>query len=475
MSINSILNMASTAMTAQQMGIQVASQNISNAETTGYSRQSVQLGTALPTVFPYGSVGTGVDIESITRSRDTLLDTTYRQASSGSSSASTTSDALNQIQSILGEPSDTGLSATLDQFWSAWSDLSSNPTDSSAKSVVLEAGQNVANTLNSFASQLDSLDQNNRGAMNADVNTVNSLANQVATYNNQIVSAQSNGQPANDLLDARDNILDQLSGIVGGQVVQHANGSAAVYVGGNMLVDGTSVKPLTMNDGEPPTVTQGTDPTPISGIGGSLGAEMTMSATTIPGVMSQLDSLTQGLVQTVNSIHNGATVFTGNPAVASTAGNFFDVTNPPPAGGDPKLTARGIEVDPTLTADGVAASGAGATGPGNNDVALAMAQLQTSTVSFTSSSGAPLGTMSIDDFYNQTVGNVATATQQAQDDSTVQSTLQSNADTRRQSVSGVSTDEELVNIIQYQHAYQAAARLVSVVNAMADTLVTLGE
>ncbi len=474
MSIASILNMARTAMSAQQLGIQISSQNISNAETDGYSRQRVDLATALPTLFPYGSVGTGVTVQGITRSRDALLDNTFRQASSGSSAASTKSDALDQVQAVLGEPSDTGLSAQLDKFWSSWSDLSSNPTDPAAKSVVLESGQNVAKTLNQFAAQLDNLDQNNREAMNADVNTVNQLAGQVAKYNVQIVSAESGGASANDLRDARDNALDQLSKIVGGQVVTHANGSVSMYIGGAMLVDDTSVKQLQMNDGQPPTVTYVGGTTNIDSIGGTLGAEMDVSANSIPNVMSQLDSLAQGLVKTVNSIHSAGTVYSGTPPVGTPAGNFFDVTVPPPAGGDPLLTARNIRVVPTLTADGVTASGGTATGPGNNDVAVALSQLQSNSVSFTTSGGAPLGTSSFGAFYNQTVSQVATETQQAHDDSTVQSTLESNANTRRQSVSGVSTDEELVNIIQYQHAYQAAARIVTVVNDMADTLVNLG-
>jgi len=160
--------------------------------------------------------------------------------------------------------------------------------------------------------------------------------------------------------------------------------------------------------------------------------------------------------------------------VASAAGNFFDVTTPPPSGTDPRLTARGIRLDPTLTSATVASAGAGATGPGNNGVALAMAGLRDSAVGFTSAGGSPITTARFGDFYNETVGVIATAAQHAEDESTVQHTLASNADTRRQSVSGVSTDEELIKVIEAQHAYQGAARLVSVVDEMMQTLVDLG-
>ena len=474
MSLSSVLNMARTAMSAHQTALQVASQNISNATTEGYSRQRVELTTSLPTVFPYGSVGTGVAIQGVTRARDTLLDAAFRQGSAGAFAADTTSTALSQIQSVLGEPSDTGLNAALDAYWSAWSDLAADPTNPAAKSMVRETGNNVANTLNRFASQLDQVDQNNRERMNADVAQVNQLTATIAKLNNQIVSAESSGQSANDLRDARDNAVDQLSNLVGGQVVEHQNGSLAVYAGGRMLVDDTTVRQLEVADTQPPTIGFTDGGPPINGMGGSLGAEITVSSTTIPNVMARLDSLAKGLVEQVNAIHSAGTVYTGNPPVASPAGNFFDVTTPPPSGTDPRLTARGIRLDPTLTSANVVTAGAGATGPGNNTAALAMAALRDSSVGFTSASGGAISTAKFGDFYNETVGIVATATQHADDDATVQHTLASNADTRRQSVSGVSTDEELIKVIEAQHAYQGAARLVSVVDEMMQTLVDLG-
>jgi flagellar hook-associated protein 1 FlgK len=465
MSINSLLNTARDAMRAQQLAVQINSQNIANATTAGYSRQRVELEASLPTVFPYGSVGTGVDVHTITRARDALLDTAYRTSAAGSAAADASNTALSQIQEIFGEPSSTGLSASLDAFFSAWSDLAADPTNSSAKSVVRQSGQTVASTLNQFASQLDQLDQNNREGMNADVGQINMLAKQIAELNNKIVTAQSNGQPANDLSDQRDLLLDQLTSITGGQVVPHANGSVAVYAGGAMIVDDTTVKTLEMYDGQPPIVRYLGSNTAIQGIGGSLGAKLDISTTQVPTVMSKLDALAKNLVQSVNAIHSAGTTYSGNPPVAGQAGDFFDAT---------QLTALGIRLSSTLAgADDVAAAGPGALGPGDNTTALALAQLRTTAQTITSVAGTVTATLG--DYFNQTVGTVATATQQAQDEATVQKALTSNADNRRQSVSGVSTDEELVDIIQHQHAYQAAARLVSVVNDMMDALVTMGQ
>ena len=368
MSIGSILNMARSGMNAQQLAIQVTSQNISNADTQGYSKQRVELATTLPTVFPYGSVGTGVDVKTITRARDAMLDASYRSNTAAKSQSQTTATALTQIQSIFGEPSDNGLGASLDAFWSSWDNLANDPTNSAAKSAVLEAGTGLATTLNGIAKQIDQIDQNNRESMNADVNQANSVAQQIASYNKQIVAAEAGGQPANDLRDARDNLLDQFSDLVGGQVVQRANGSVGVYVAGRLVVDAATAKPLQMNDGQPPYVSFAGSTEALAGISGQLGGAIDLSTKQIPSVMTKLDALAKGVVQSVNAIHSTGTTFTGNPPVAGAATNFFQVTNPPPAGVDPYLTARGMTVALT-NASQVAASGAGATGPGDNATA----------------------------------------------------------------------------------------------------------
>lgn len=475
MSIGSILGMARTAMNAQQTAVQVASQNISNAQTAGYTRQRIELTPTVPTTYPWGTVGNGVSISDITRTRDALLDQTYRSAAADQGSSNATSTALQQIQTIFNEPSDNGLSSTLDKFWNSWSDLANDPTNQSAKGVVRAAGQDVASLLNHCASQLDTTDQQNRQSIKNDVDRVNQLTQQIADLNPKILAAESGGHSANDLRDARDTAIDELAKLAGGQVVERENGTVGVYVAGRLLVDGSSAKTLEFSNGNPPSITYPGNSTPLAGVGGSLGAELDLSINRIPALMNQLDGLTGVIVTNVNAIHGSGTTYSGTPAVASPAGNFFDVTTPPPSGGDPRLTARGIRLAPTLASASDVAAAAGADpGPGNNAVALALAQIKDTSVAFTSPSGASLGSNTIGGFYQQTIGDLATATRHAQDDESVQSTMLSNVTSRRQSATGVSTDEELIDIIQHQHSYQAAARLVSVVDDMTQTLVDLG-
>lgn len=471
MSIGSILNQARSGMNVQQLAIQTASQNISNADTDGYSRQRVETATKLSTIYPYGTLGTGVDVVGITRARDAMLDATYRNDAAGQSNAETTSTVLTQVQDVLGEPSDTGLSSSLSAFWSSWSSLANDPTNGAAKAAVREAGSNVAATLNRFANQIGAIDTANRQSLSANVNTVNSLTKQIGDYNREIVSAEADGHTANDLRDERDRLLDQITTLTGAQVIERSNGAVAVNLNGRMLVDDTNVKTLTMSNGAPPSVSI-VGQTPLQ-LGGTMGAQLDVSATKIPGVMSKLDSLASSLVTTVNAIHSTGTAY--DNGVATPAGNFFDVTNPPPSSGtDPLMTARGIRLSASLSNSNAVAAAAANTGPGNADVATALANLNTGLVGFTDANGNNLGSSSINDFYSGTVNDLATQVQYAGDNATVQQSLTSNAQSRRQSVSGVSTDEELISVIQHQHSYQAAARLVSVVDDMANTLVNLG-
>jgi len=472
MSIGSILNSARSGMAASQLSVQISAQNIANADVDGYSRQRVELATSLSTAYPYGTIGTGVTVTNIARARDVMLDAAYRQDSSGQAKADTTAAALTQIQTMFGEPSDSGLAASLDAFWSSWNDLANEPTSGAAKGAVRAAGENVASTLNRFASQLDQLDQTNRVSANADVSQINQLAKQVVDYNKKIIAQESTGHTAGDLRDARDRLLDQLANLTGGETVERSTGNVAFFVGGRMLLDGAMVKQMEFTDGQPPTIKFTDDAKILVGVGGTLGAKMDISANRIPEVMTRLDAIASALVTSVNAIHNGATTYSGTPAVAGVAGNFFAVGTG--VATDPAFTARGIKLDATLTsADRVAASAA-STGAGNNDVATALANLKDTSVAFTSASGAALGTNSLGGFFQETVGNLATATKYAEDDATVQKTLASNSLARRSAVSSVSTDEELVNVIKYQHSYQAAARLVSVVDEMTQTLVNLG-
>jgi flagellar hook-associated protein 1 FlgK len=193
MSINSVLNIASGAMAAQQTIIQTTGNNISNVSTPGYSRQRVELGALAEQHWNYGSVGSGVSVLNVTQARDSMLDSAYRVESSSASGAQLKQGLLGNIEGVLGEPSDTGLASAMDAFWSSWSDLATQPTSPAARSVVQQRGQQVASMLNGFDTRLTDLSQQAAVQLDSTATQINSLSDQIAQLNGRIVSTEVDG------------------------------------------------------------------------------------------------------------------------------------------------------------------------------------------------------------------------------------------------------------------------------------------
>src|SRR5215207_1509166 len=183
MSLGSILSVARTAIQAQQTAMQVMSQNVANAETPGYTRQRAELAANFPQSFPYGNVGTGVTVQTVTRARDALLDVAYRNDAGNAAGSALRRDLLQEVENVLGEPSDIGLSAALDAFWSSWSDLANDPTSGAARSVVQQRGRTLAGMLNTFAQRLGDARSQANLRLDESVRSLNGLADHVAQLN----------------------------------------------------------------------------------------------------------------------------------------------------------------------------------------------------------------------------------------------------------------------------------------------------
>lgn len=505
MSLNSVLGTARSALAAQQIVIDTTGHNIANAQTAGYSRQRVELAAASPQQFTYGSVGTGVDVATITRARDQLLDTSVRQETGGESAATQRQSLLSSVEGILGEPSDTGLASAMDAFWSGWSDLAAQPTSGAAKAVVVQRGAAAATMLNQFDQRLTDLRTQTTGTLDTTLTSANSLAKQIAALNGRIVASEAGGQQANDLRDARDTAVDQLAALGSVQSLPQADGSVQVTFGTYTLVDGTHTRQLQRTtDVDGTTALAFTDQPnhALQPAGGSTQA-MIESLGATQGVQDQLDALANTLAGAVNRVVAQHTDASGTPAppffVSSLDGQFSATADPfasPPSAGT--VTARTIRVNAALTADAsTLPASSSAARPSDNDLALALAGLRTSptstlggvTVHFTvpdrskpaTTTGgvtapaktAPTAPTTFADFYNATVTNVGIQVKTATDDAQVHTTLADQARTRRDSVTGVNTDEELTNLMQAQQAYAAAAKIVSTVDEMMKTLVEM--
>jgi flagellar hook-associated protein 1 len=424
------LETALRGLTAAQAAMDVTSHNIANANTPGYSRQVADQTASTALTIPAFSnvdgagvqVGTGVDVTQISRIRDQFLDIQYRAQNTATSSASTNSTILQQVQTALAEPGGNGLSTQLGSYWKAWSDLSNNPTSTAARQGVIDAGKTVASTLNTIDQQLTTVQSQTAqqyatltASPSGDVQTD---ANQIASLNAQISGATQAGQSPNDLLDQRDKLLDTLSGLAKVSVTTQTNGMIQVNFGdaAQPLVSGTSVTwPQSMT----------------AAAGGQLGALQTLSNTTSGSVQAYrnaLDSVTSQLATQVNALQPTSPFFSG-----TTAGTIA-------------VAATASSLQTTTTGNA-----------GANDLAVQLAGLN---------GGAP------DQAYSAFVTQVGSDVQSVQSTQKTASSLLTAIDSQRQSTSGVSLDEEMTNLITFQRAYQASARVMGVMDSMLNTLLT---
>lgn len=441
--LGNILNIARSAIAAQQAAVQVVSQNISNSQTEGYSRQRANLDAGAPARTPVGMLGSGVVVRDVTRARDALLDTTYRRETGNAADFGLRRELLGQVEEIFGELSDSGFSYTLDAFWSSWSDLANHPTNASVRGLVKQHGEEVVFALNNYAARLDSLRSSVTTRVDRTVEEVNELARQLADINRQVSLAEGGGSTAPDLRDQRDRVLDQISRLAQVQVVERSDRSVAVFIGTISLVDGSQARAVEM-DSASLKLRIGTSG--LRDVGGSLGAMLDLRDTEIPLVQSRLDELARKLVEEVNAIH-----------VDGTGRSFFD-----PA----RTTAGTIALSAEIDDPSVIGTVPGA--PADNQVALDLAALRDRGIAFSSSAGKTFG-----GFYGQLVSDVGLKVNSADRSSTVYETLASQADTRRAGVSGVSTEEELLQLMRHQQAYAAATRLVAAADEMLKAILQL--
>ena len=473
-SLGSILSNARSALSAAQTGIGVTSDNIANATTPGYSRKRAELTPAYPLTMPEGQFGTGVRVADISRLRDTLLDGSFREASAQDAGARARSQALGQLESLFGEPSDTGLGATLDVFYNAWSDLASNPTNASARLAIRERGHQVGAQFQRLAAGMQRLASDTEIRLRADVDRVNDLAGRIGSLNSDIVAAESGGQTAGALRDERDRLIDELSTLGPIEVIARGSSSVAVSFGSATIVDGANVSSIevTASAGSFAVRTARGALVDLGGRG-TIGAGTELLNKDLPASRASLDTLAREIARTVNDAHAPGMGPAGTQGVL-----FFDVPADPadPASLDySQLTAANLAVsfaiasDANLIAAGTPVDVAGTPtfAPGANDVALAIAGLRDMRV------GGDLGDRTSGEFYDSIVTRIGLDKRAADDDGAVHQALVSQASSRRDAVSGVSIDEELVNLIRFQNAYTAASRVVSTVDEMMQSLLDM--
>jgi flagellar hook-associated protein 1 len=459
------LDMALRALQAQQTGIDVTSHNVANANTAGFSRQNVTISTTEPFASPgmnrpasAGQIGTGALATNVQRSRDLFLDTQWRAEAGSLENASNRSDALEQVEVILDEPQGVGLSSLFNEYYRVWNELSNDPSASAlpVRTTVVQQSLSLTTAFNRIASQLSDIRVGQNSELATDVTEVNDITNQILALNGTIVQVELTGQAANDFRDRRDGLMDRLSQLVEVSSTENPGGDIVVSMGSQVLVNGVTGKtdlytaPNAGNSGfldvtygsGGPAATMGS-----SGISGRITARDTL----VPKYQTQLNTIASNLISAMNTLHTAGFDVNGNPGQP-----FFTGTD---AATISVNTA--IQADPALIA---ASDTAGASG--NNEVALSIIRLRT-----TMSPPLPIGTPSSETAYNSMVAGLGTDNRTARNETDTQQALVDLLERRRQSLSGVSLDEEATNLLRYQHAYEAAARVLSAYDEMLDKLI----
>jgi len=526
------LETAKRALAAQQNALYTVGQNVANANTEGYTRQRVNLTATDP--YPAasmnrpaiaGQIGTGVEAGEIQRIRDKYLDVQYRENNSKLGYWTAKSDALSKMESVMDETdSDSSLSNTMEAFWESLQDLSTNPEDVSARSVVLERGKTLTDTFH-YLSETLSQDKKDVGSeISVSVNDINSILEQISDLNKQIAALEPNGYLPNDLYDKRDILVDKLSSYLnitveteksGGNAKANADGiynikmtaadGTSVY-----LVQGSSYNSVEVQNGVDSDGDNIIDSPPASGemvgitVGGiqfavsdangnvtfpqgkllglieSYGYQYTdangntVEAGTYPEMLDSLDKLAYTFGTVFNAVHEKGTDLEGNAGTAFfTFGSLTDY----------KGAADAISVNSSLTYSKIAASANGDPGDGSNAINLASVEdfdLSSNAVSlegFSSmlniaSLGLPFTTGTINSNYEGIIGKLGVDAERANNLEANSSSLLESVETNRQSVSSVSLDEELTNMIKYQQAYNAAARMITMNDELLDKIIS---
>jgi flagellar hook-associated protein 1 FlgK len=455
------LETAFRGLMAQQRAVDTANHNIANANTPGFARQRVSLVPSMPYTVPAfnrsglaGQVGTGVLVASITRVRESVFDLQYRVQSQALGEASTLVDAYAQIEAVFNEPTEAGLGTLLDRFWRAWQAVGNQPEDLAARAALVQDATTLATNLNRMRRQLTELQADTVTKLTLQVSEVNSIAERLASLNQQIVAALATGQTPNDLMDQRDLLLDKLARFTGATIRPLPNGAVNIYLGGYPLVDQDQWFPLSVqvSGGTASVLWQGTT-SPVALERGSLQALLHLHNAVLPGLVQKLADIRDALANEVNALH-------------MTGYGLSDLPGPPPGRSFFQVTAGGeLEVELSLVADPQLIAAADAPGePGNNAIARQIAELRSQLV-------LNSGTATINDFYNTLVAEVGGASQTAQVTRDNQRALVEAIDRQRQEIMAVSLDEEMANLIKYQQAYGAAARAITAVDEMLDRII----
>ncbi|MCK4257406.1 MAG: flagellar hook-associated protein FlgK [Halanaerobiales bacterium] len=456
------LNIGVNALKAHRRALDVTAHNIANANTEGYTRQRAVLSTTIPYTLPSmnnrkeaGQVGTGVEVSQILRLRNAFVDKRLHDNTSSKSEWEQRSNALNEIELIFGEPSDAGLRSSLDNFWSSLQELQNSPENSAVRAAVRQSAASLTDIFSSLRGQLNDFRWSLDGHIKNKVGEINSISHRIADLNQQISQASSKGDSPNDLLDKRDLLIDELSKIVDIEVYVDSRSKANVMIGGYSLVSGNTYNELEIHSNSNRDglvdIKWAKSGEYLKVQSGEIAGLLDARDNKVAYYVNELDTMAQVFIAKFNTIHQK-----GYGLDNSTGISFFEGTN-----------ASNIKVSDAIMDEinGLnkiaAASQLDSVGDGSN--ALNLSQVMQNGV--LNGNNSTMG-----DYWGGIISSLGIDTQRSKGMTDNFDSITQQLEQQRASLSGVSLDEEMANIIVFQQAYNAAAKLIQTQSEMMDVL-----
>ena len=458
------LDLNSRALGVQQQAIEVTGQNLANVNNPAYARQRLQVQTSLTLSSALGPQGTGVDAVGIQQVRDSVLDGQIQHETSLGAYWQAQQTGLQYADASLGETvstqasgtagSATGLTNGLSELFNAFQGVATTPTSMDERKSLITAAQSLSAQFNQTDQRLSALHNSLNQNVTDGVASANQLLDTITGLNQQIAKAEAGGANANDVRDLRQQKLEDLAKLVNVDTSTDGDGTLHLSINGQLLVSGGQaldhLQTYDAGGGQLLVRTSGAG-TPLNLSGGSVQGNIEVRDGALATIRQNINQLASQLITQVNAAHsNGYNLQNGTGAAFFTGTTAGDIQVNAALAGDPSL----------IQASGV--SGA----PGDKTVAKALAALA-------SQRQAGLNQQTFSDSYGQTVAGLGAALSQANAQAGDQQTVQQMLQNQRESVSGVSLDEEMANMLKYQKAFQASARMVSTIDSMLTEVINM--
>jgi flagellar hook-associated protein 1 FlgK len=449
-SLTAAMWIAAHALDVDQGALNVTSNNIANASTPGYSREVVDLSEQVPNTIGNLTFGTGVTLQNIRSIRDQLLSMQIAEQTTQQNGAQTQLNALQQVQGLFSDPTQ-GIGANLTAFFNSISQLSTNPTDTAQRQAVITAAQNLVGSFNQSAQSLTQIQSNLNQSVSQTVGQINSLTRQIAQLNAKVGQMQQLGQDPGSFLDQENQLINQLSQLTNISEIRTEHGLTLTTGNGTALVVGNQSFDLTVGNG--PTgmqdvFAQGQDITATIH-GGSLGGAIQVRDQDIPGILNQLNTLASDFANTFNAAQAMGFDLNGN------AGQALFTFN----SGGPAASLALATTDPNA----IAASSDGTPGSNGNIANLMAVENQP----------LPSG-QTPTDTYATIVSQSGNLAAQSQADLQASTASLNHLNDQLGALSGVSINEETANLLNYQNAFSAAARVFTTVDQLTQTVISMG-